>query len=65
MLLDYVGLDTALNISKVLTEGLKDPKYEPSPLVKRMVSEGLLGRKSGKGFYEWSSPSTTKTKASP
>ena len=63
-LLDYVGLDTALSISKVLTEGLKDPKYEPSPLVKRMVSEGLLGRKSGRGFYEWANPSATKTKAS-
>jgi len=60
-LLDYVGLDTALSISKVLTEGLKDPKYEPSPLVKRMVSEGLLGRKSGKGFYEWPSLSSTRS----
>ena len=60
-LLDYVGLDTALSISKVLTEGLNDPKYEASPLLKRMVSEGLLGRKSGKGFYEWASPSSTKS----
>jgi 3-hydroxybutyryl-CoA dehydrogenase len=64
-LLDYVGLDTALSISQVLTENLKDPKYRPSPLVMRMVREGLLGRKSGKGFYEWPSPSATRTKASP
>ena len=64
-LLDYVGLDTALSISKVLEENLKDPKYRPSPLIQEMVRAGLLGRKSGKGFYEWASPSTTKTKASP
>lgn len=64
-LLDYVGLDTALSISKVLEENLKDPKYRPSPLIQQMVRAGLLGRKSGKGFYEWGSPSATKTKASP
>ena len=64
-LLDYVGLDTALSISKVLEENLKDPKYRPSPLIQRMVKAGLLGRKSGKGFYEWGSPSASKTKASP
>ncbi len=64
-LLDYVGLDTALGISEVFMQELEDTKYRPSPLIKQMVRAGLLGRKSGKGFYEWSSPSTTRTKASP
>jgi 3-hydroxybutyryl-CoA dehydrogenase len=64
-LLDYVGLDTALGISRVFMEEFEDSKYRPSPLIKQMVRAGLLGRKSGKGFYEWGSPSTTKTKASP
>ena len=61
-LLDYIGIDTAVNISQVLSDGLKDPrKYQASPLMKRMASEGRLGRKSGKGFYEWPSPSSTKS----
>jgi len=64
-LLDYVGLDTALGISKVFMEEFEDSKYRPSPLIKQMVRAGLLGRKSGKGFYEWASPSASKTKASP
>lgn len=64
-LLDYVGLDTALGISKVFMEEFEDSKYRASPLIKQMVRAGLLGRKSGKGFYEWTSPSSTKTKASP
>jgi 3-hydroxybutyryl-CoA dehydrogenase len=64
-LLDYVGLDTALGISKVFMQEFEDSKYRPSPLIKQMVRAGLLGRKSGKGFYEWASTSTTKAKASP
>jgi 3-hydroxybutyryl-CoA dehydrogenase len=64
-LLDYVGLDTALGISHVFMDEFEDSKYRPSPLIKQMVRAGLLGRKSGKGFYEWASPSTTKAKASP
>jgi 3-hydroxybutyryl-CoA dehydrogenase len=64
-LLDYVGLDTALGISRVFMEEFEDSKYRPSPLIKQMVRAGLLGRKSGKGFYEWASPSTTRTKPSP
>jgi 3-hydroxybutyryl-CoA dehydrogenase len=62
-LLDYVGLDTALNISEVFMDEFQDSKYRPSPLIKRMVRAGTLGRKSGKGFYEWSSASTTKPRA--
>jgi 3-hydroxybutyryl-CoA dehydrogenase len=62
-LLDYVGLDTALNISEVFMEEFQDSKYRPSPLIKQMVRAGMLGRKSGKGFYEWGSASATKPKA--
>jgi 3-hydroxybutyryl-CoA dehydrogenase len=61
-LLDYVGLDTHLNVTEVFMEEFQDDKYRPSPLLKQMVRAGLLGRKTGKGFYEWSSPSSTKTK---
>ncbi|MDA4115201.1 MAG: 3-hydroxyacyl-CoA dehydrogenase family protein [Thaumarchaeota archaeon] len=52
-LLDYVGLDTALAISEVLMQEFQDPKYRPSLLLRQMVRAGLLGRKSGQGFYEW------------
>jgi len=64
-LLDYVGIDTALSISDVMMQGFDDNKYRASPNLREMVRAGLLGRKSGKGFYEWPSPSTTKAKASP
>jgi len=50
-LLDYVGLDTALGISEVFMQEFEDSKYRPSPLIRQMVKAGLLGRKSGKGFY--------------
>jgi len=62
-LLDYVGLDTTLSISEVLMEEFQDGKYRPSPLLRQMVRAGWLGMKSGKGFYDWSSPSSTKPKA--
>ncbi len=61
-LLDYVGLDTTFNITQVFMEEFQDPKYRPSPLLREMVRAGLMGRKSGKGFYEWGSPGSTKTK---
>jgi 3-hydroxybutyryl-CoA dehydrogenase len=52
-LADFIGLDVCLAILKVLHDGLGDPKYRPCPLLKRMVDAGWLGRKSGRGFYEY------------
>ncbi|HYC11778.1 MAG TPA: 3-hydroxyacyl-CoA dehydrogenase family protein [Nitrososphaerales archaeon] len=54
-LLDYVGLDTTLNITQVFMQEFQDSKYRPSPLLKEMVRAGQLGRKTGRGFYEWDS----------
>jgi 3-hydroxybutyryl-CoA dehydrogenase len=52
-LADFIGLDICLAILNVLHEGFGDPKYRPCPLLKRMVAAGYLGRKSGRGFYEY------------
>jgi len=52
-LADLIGLDTCLSIMEVLHEGLGDSKYRPCPLLKRYVHAGWLGRKSGRGFYEY------------
>jgi 3-hydroxybutyryl-CoA dehydrogenase len=52
-LADFVGLDTCLAVMEVLHEGLGDSKYRPCPLLRKMVKAGWLGKKSGKGFFEY------------
>ena len=52
-LADLIGLDTCVAIMDVLHDGLGDPKYAPCPLLRRHVAAGRLGRKSGRGFYEY------------
>jgi 3-hydroxybutyryl-CoA dehydrogenase len=52
-LADLIGLDTALHVAEVLYEEFKDPQFAPPPLLRRMVTAGRLGRKTGQGFYEY------------
>jgi 3-hydroxybutyryl-CoA dehydrogenase len=52
-LLDYVGIDTTLFITDVMVNETGDPKFRPSSLLKQMVRANLLGRKTGRGFYDW------------
>jgi 3-hydroxybutyryl-CoA dehydrogenase len=54
-LLDFVGLDTAYKIAEIMFEEYRDRRYAPPPLLRRMVLAGMLGKKSGKGFYDYSS----------
>jgi 3-hydroxybutyryl-CoA dehydrogenase len=52
-LADFIGLDTCLAILEVLHDGLGDSKYRPAPLLRKYVAAGWLGKKSGRGFYEY------------
>jgi 3-hydroxybutyryl-CoA dehydrogenase len=61
-LADLIGLDTCLSIMEVLHSGLGDPKYRPCPLLRKYVTAGWLGRKSGRGFYAYE-PSEDKRQA--
>jgi 3-hydroxybutyryl-CoA dehydrogenase len=53
-LLDFVGLDTTYYIANIMFEEYREPRFAPPPLLKRMVLAGRLGRKSGRGFYDYS-----------
>ena len=52
-LLDFVGLDTTYYIANIMFEEFRQPQFAPPPLLKRMVLAGYMGRKSGRGFYEY------------
>ena len=61
-LADFIGLDTCLAVMQVLYEGLADTKYRPCPLLVKYVEAGWLGRKSGRGFYDYSGDTPTPTR---
>jgi len=61
-LADFIGLDTCLSIMQVLYEGLADSKYRPCPLMVKYVEAGWLGRKVGRGFYDYSGPTPRPTR---
>ncbi|MBT5072978.1 MAG: 3-hydroxybutyryl-CoA dehydrogenase [Kordiimonadaceae bacterium] len=61
-LADFVGLDTCLSIMQVLYEGLADSKYRPCPLLVKYVEAGWLGRKTGRGFYDYSGDEPVPTR---
>lgn len=61
-LADFIGLDTCLSVMQVLYEGLADSKYRPCPLLVKYVEAGWLGKKSGRGFYDYSGPEPIPTR---
>jgi 3-hydroxybutyryl-CoA dehydrogenase len=52
--LDYIGLDTVVRIADIMFDAYRETRYAPPPLLRRMVVAGLFGRKSGRGFYDYS-----------
>ena len=61
-LADFIGLDTCLAVMYVLYEGLADSKYRPCPLLVKYVEAGWLGRKAGRGFYDYSGEKPVPTR---
>ncbi|HEX5635262.1 MAG TPA: 3-hydroxyacyl-CoA dehydrogenase family protein, partial [Gemmatimonadales bacterium] len=53
-LLDFVGIDTVHRIAEIMYDEYRETRYAPPPLLRRMVLAGWFGRKSGRGFYDWS-----------
>lgn len=61
-LADFIGLDTMLEVMRVMQSGFGDPKYRPAPLLVKYVEAGWLGRKSGRGFYDYSGAAPVPTR---
>ena len=59
-LLDFVGLDTTLYIAEIMFEEYREPRFAPPPLLRRLVTAGWYGRKTGRGFYDYSDPKNPK-----
>src|SRR3546814_5611129 len=60
-LADFIGLDTCLEIIRVLHSGTGDPKFRPAPLLVQYVEAGWVGKKAGRGFYDWAGRSEEHT----